>query len=215
MVRHQAANVLLVCMLEPCSQQGQLYTKLAHLSSRSQAQEKDALPARAASVCCLCTCNLVCICILFQDRNSTVLLHNMLECTTYACRASAAWLTCFWVTTPRSARRRPIRVLLPASTWPSTTRCSLVLPPAHPEHRHCSTVNSPYNSCWLHWAVREGNIRPPHLRGSGSTCSCRLCGFCLRKPCREVCLQAVLRVRSPPWRWLLLAWRIARFAIIP
>ena len=27
-----------------------------HLSSRSQAQEKEALPARAASVCCLCTC---------------------------------------------------------------------------------------------------------------------------------------------------------------
>ena len=47
------------------------------------------------------------------------------------------------------------------------------------------------------------------------TCGCRLCGFCLLEPCSEVCLQAVLRVRSPPWRWLLLAWSIARFAIIP
>ena len=57
-------------------------------------------------------------------------LQSMLAC-------AQKWLpagqhTCFWVTTPRSARRRPIRVLFPASTWPSTTRCSLVLPPAQP-----------------------------------------------------------------------------------
>mmetsp|Transcript_12694 Transcript_12694/g.32556 ORF Transcript_12694/g.32556 Transcript_12694/m.32556 type:complete len:220 (+) Transcript_12694:1116-1775(+) len=66
-------------------------------SSSSHAQEKEALPACAASFWFLCTVR--------------------------------------WSTRPRSCRRRPISVDLPASTCPSTTRCN----PARPPPSACSS----------------------------------------------------------------------------